>query len=549
VAVGICLLAPASALALDPEQTIAPGGKWISGDIIQQIGENCSVLGNPYTEVMVSGIASYGGQPGVPVVGQRYYTSFMLSIPGNPCGPGSSSVETTLVLPPHTEVDTSAPIRCFGIPRNQNDWIELTGGSWSFEGYSGPYCPTSGSPSALHQGGIDFGFRPLANGQLFEIFVPVKSSAQLVGAGTSPADGFRWLTDATGVYANPGLSTVWANVFPSGTSSGPFVYFAHDPAIPFWKGDAPAGAENRVELWANLYTAGLAGTLCYKVYRLSDMSQRADCSIDPGYNGTVPAGLSLAQVLPGDEVKGPNGGYAPFYFDPPAEEWGKDMRITWTFTPSSGPPVSSSADFHTLPGPDSDGDGVADVNDTCPSTKGTQADGCMPPPQTDPDGDGVYGDADKCPDANGSGALNGCPGGVVPSPSPGPSPGPGPQPLPTTLSGSLKIKRNAKLKRASLLKGSKVGFTCTRDSTATATLAITKKTAKKLHVKARKPSVTLASGKGTCTAAGGGSLKLKVAKKYARAVRRAHRAFPGTLGLVLAAGSDRATLKTPVKVG
>jgi hypothetical protein len=68
-------------------------------------------------------------------------------------------------------------------------------------------------------------------------------------------------------------------------------------------------------------------------------------------------------------------------------------------------------------------------------------------------------------------------------------------------------------------------------------------------VKARTSSVTLASGKGTCTAAGGGSLKLKVSKTYGRAVRRAHRAFPATLGLVLAAGTDRATLKTPVKVG
>ena len=95
VAIGICLLAPASALALNPEETIAPGGKWISGDIIQQIGENCSVLGNPYTEVMVSGIASYGGLDSVPKVGDPYWTAFLVSIPGNPCGTGSSSVVTT----------------------------------------------------------------------------------------------------------------------------------------------------------------------------------------------------------------------------------------------------------------------------------------------------------------------------------------------------------------------------------------------------------------------------------------------------------------------
>jgi hypothetical protein len=192
---------PAGASALDPEQTVAPGASWFSGDLIQQTGENCStaILGSAYTEVMVSGIASYGGVTGIPQVGQRYYTSFLVSIPGNPCGPGSSSVATDLVLPPNTEVDTSAPIRCFGQPRNASTFVELTGGSWSAFGASGPYCPTAASPSSLQSGALSFGFRPLASGQLFEIFVPVKSTAPLVGIGASPADGFRWLTNATGV--------------------------------------------------------------------------------------------------------------------------------------------------------------------------------------------------------------------------------------------------------------------------------------------------------------------------------------------------------------
>ena len=44
------------------------------------------MLGNPYTEVMVSGVASYGGTAGVPVVGQRYYTAFLVSVPGDPNG-------------------------------------------------------------------------------------------------------------------------------------------------------------------------------------------------------------------------------------------------------------------------------------------------------------------------------------------------------------------------------------------------------------------------------------------------------------------------------
>jgi len=40
-----------------------------------------------------------------------------------------------------------------------------------------------------------------------------------------------------------------------------------------------------------------------------------------------------------------------------------------------------------------------------------------------------------------------------------------------------------------------------------------------------------------------------VLQKFTRAVKRSHRAFPATLGLVLTAGTDRVTVKTPVKVG
>jgi hypothetical protein len=422
----VMLTLPASANAVDPEQTVAPGSKWTSGDLLSQTGENCSVLGEPYTEQMVSGIASYGGTAGVPVVNQRYYTAFLVSVPGDPCGPGSSAIETDVVLPPNTTIDTSAPIRCFGEPRGASTFTELTGSSWSFEGYSGPYCPATATPSSLHSGAWSLGYRPLATGQLFQIFVPVRSTAPLVGAGNSPPDGFRWLTDATGVYANPGLSTVWANVFAAASGSAPFVYFAHDPAIPFWKTDVPALPEetrNRAEFWANVYTAGLAGELCFQIIRVSDESVRADCKTVGGWDGKVGAGEpDLVQVLPAPgETTGPNGGYVPVYFNGPKTsepEWGQDMKIVWTYTYSGGE-AKAEAPFHTLPGPDSDGDGVPDISDECPKMKGTLPNGCLPPVQTDPDGDGVFGSSDLCPTVNGQGSLNGCPGGVVP-PSPAP---------------------------------------------------------------------------------------------------------------------------------
>jgi hypothetical protein len=206
------------------------------------------------------------------------------------------------------------------------------------------------------------------------------------------------------------------------------VYFAHDPAIPFWKTDVPALPEetrNRAEFWANVYTAGLAGELCFQIIRVSDKSVRADCTTVGGWDGKVGAGEpDLVQVLPAPgETTGPNGGYVPVYFNgpkTPEPEWGQDMKIVWTYKYEGGAKsVSAEAPFHTLPGPDTDGDGVPDISDECPKIKGTLHNGCLPPVQTDPDGDGVFGSADLCPTVNGQGSLNGCPGGVVP-PSPGP---------------------------------------------------------------------------------------------------------------------------------
>ncbi|MGC4104654.1 OmpA family protein [Ferruginibacter sp.] len=56
---------------------------------------------------------------------------------------------------------------------------------------------------------------------------------------------------------------------------------------------------------------------------------------------------------------------------------------------------------------DSDGDGIADVNDKCPGHKGTLKYGGCPVP--DSDGDGVNDDDDKCPFVAGVAANNGCP--------------------------------------------------------------------------------------------------------------------------------------------
>ena len=546
LSVAMLAFAAPSAHALDPPQEAVGGAnsKWISGDLLSQTGLNCStaILGSAYTEIMVQGIASYGGLPQVPKVGDAYWTAFLVSIPGNPCGSGSSSVVTTLVMPPFTSVDSSRQIRCFGLPRSASGWTELTGGSWSFLGQSGPYCPTQPSVSPYHQGGLQFGFRPLANGQLFWIFVPVKSTQPLIGAGTSPAHGFRWLTDATGVYANPGLSTVWANVFSSTAPTSPFIYFARQPAaVPFWKTNPnPAGTENRVEFFANLYSALNPGTLCFELYDgtiTGGEAPIADCNGVTGWNSAVPNTADLFQVFGTGESLGPNGGYVPFAYAP-----NTTYTLRWIFTYAGGGPATKDVTFTTLAGPDQDGDGVANNGaDACPTVKGTLANGCLPAVQSDPDKDGVYGAVDKCPATAGNGALNGCPGGIIPKP-----------PQPKVLVGIVSVKKGALFKRSALGKGAPVKFTCTVDSAAKGTLTIAAKVARKLGIKTKKRQKTLAiaSGKGQCRAASGGSLKLKLARAYAKKVKRARKKFPASLAVKLTApGQTPVTMKRSVKVG
>jgi hypothetical protein len=119
------------------------------------------------------------------------------------------------------------------------------------------------------------------------------------------------------------------------------------------------------------------------------------------------------------------------------------------------------------------------------------------------------------------------------------------------LTGILtSVKSGALLKKKALAKGLTVKYTCTVDSAAKAALTITKKTAKKLRIKTKKKTVTIAGGKGQCSKASGGSLKLKLARAYAKKVKRAKKKFPASLAVSLTAPNQTAvTMKRRVKVG
>lgn len=559
---------PAAAQAVDPETAVGgAGSKWFSGTLEQLSGENCSILGGAYSETMLSAIGGYGGAPGGQLVkvGDRYYAEVLISIPGNPCGSGSSFVGTDLLLPRGTSVDPSAPIRCFGQPRSSSTFGELTGGNWSFtfqdgRTSTGPYCPTHVGPSLTGtSGAVGVGYRPLASGQLYEVFVPVKSTQTLQGAGANPADEITWVTSSSATYVNLGATSVWANVVPAG-SGAPFIYFARNPSVvPFWLGSAAPGTENRAEWFANLYSAGLQGTLCFDLYDgpVAGVGSPTNCSADPNWNSAIAAGPDTWQVF-GD---GPNGGFVPF-----AYAGASTYTIRWRFTYNGGTQfVTKDISFTTLSGPDTDGDGVPDATDACPAVKGTLANGCQPPVQTDPDGDGIFGSADACPTQNGEGSLNGCPVHVTPAdrdgdgvpdsrdrcPTVAARTADGCPAAPAVLKGTLGTIAHARLSRKALAQGVRLSVRCTLGAKARAALTVNRTVAKRLKLTLRRgqKTVTIASASGGCVAGKAGRVTLKLVRANAKKVRRPRGGFGATLTLVLTRkGSKPVTIRRTLKL-
>ncbi|HST38105.1 MAG TPA: hypothetical protein VLK58_01285 [Conexibacter sp.] len=586
-----CCAVAAPTSALVPEAAV--GGtqsRWFSGSLIQQTGQNCSILGAPYSEVMVSGIGSYGGRNGVVKVGDEYWTAVLLSVPGNPCGLGSAGIATDLLLPHGTAIDTTRQIRCFYLSRNAtrvDQFSEVTGQTWSAFGSSGQICPAQASPSMYHSGGYSIGFRPLVNGSQLQVFVPVKSTRKLLGM--AGPDRFMWMTNSVGVYANPGGSEVWANVFEN-LGEQPYVYFAREQsAVPFWKADAPQSPldlRNRTEFFANFYVAGKAGRVSFEIRRTDTPSPTLvidSSSPAAGFDGTVGAGQELIQILPGPDVTGPGGGWAPFAWDKPGQngnvrgEWNTPMTIRWTFTPQTGPAVHGTQSFRTLAGPDSDGDGVADVADACPALRGTTADGCLPVAPPDPDGDGFFGDLDRCPAAPAPGSLDGCPaggggggeqpppgggggggtpppggggesGGTPPGGGGGATPPPVARPAAAQLVVTVRAKRGARFTAAALRRGARVRFACSHASSATVALTVAGRAARALGLRGRAPALARATVR--CGAGRDATVTLKPARAVAARLASVRRPLPATLTVALRApGATAGGASVAVKVG
>lgn len=506
----ISLVATTSAQAITFDQTSQAvtgisNSVWSVGSSGQTYGTNCStaILGSSYPEVMEMAYSRYGGTDGSVRVGDQYWAMIHLAVTGNPCPKGSDIIAIDLAMPPGTSFDATRPIRCFSTNRHSTDYYESTNQTWDMRPIGinayGRTCPTGLTPSATGHGvGLDF--RGLANGQNFLMYVPVKSAQPLIGMGNGD-HRFVWLVSPSLAYDYFGTTT-WANVFSTSTTT-PYVFYTRDPSVvPYWDNSAPAGEENRVKIFASVFTGYKAGDFCLYVHHGTNVGGGlfdSACTTLPN----SPDSFYLYSDDPNDGVK--------ISFDP--VDYGKPFTVQWKFTPTGGGGTYTSdpLTFTTLSGPDQDQDGVAnDGTDLCPTAHGNPPNGCPPPMSSaDSDGDGVPNTRDACPNVGQFGAANGCP---------------------TLTAGLGKLPS---LKRGKLAKGVSFPVTCSLDTPVSAKLTVKKSVAKKLKLKVKKgaKSVTIATAKGNCTAKSGAKLKLKLSSKAKKPVSRSKKSISASLSV------------------
>jgi Divergent InlB B-repeat domain len=206
--------------------------EWVSGVITNMNGTNCSILGQPYTETMLNGLASYlhYSDLSAPLTGDSTYVSVLMTVPGLNCNPDSSvGFVPSLVLPPGASLNITAqtPVKCFFKINNQA-FTQFTGtqiGVLSTQGTGlrvGPICPDGqgggyGTPFQIGPGGtyggIALGLQYLPRTSWLEIQVPVRFSKELKGAaGPNGGDKVQFIFDTAGLSPDPAVAETWINV-------------------------------------------------------------------------------------------------------------------------------------------------------------------------------------------------------------------------------------------------------------------------------------------------------------------------------------------------
>ena len=210
----------------------AQSTQWVSGSITQMRGTNCSILSNPYTESMLTGVASYlrFTDSSAPKTGDNTYVSVLMTVPGLNCNPDSSvAVIPALVLPQGASLNITAqsPVKCFyrinNLAFRQFTGTQMGGFSQQRTGFRvGPICPDGqgggvGTPFQIGPsgtyGGLALGIQYLPTTSWLEIQVPIKFEKELLGAaGPNGGDKLNYIFDTVGLSPNPASAETFINV-------------------------------------------------------------------------------------------------------------------------------------------------------------------------------------------------------------------------------------------------------------------------------------------------------------------------------------------------
>ncbi len=278
--------------------------EWVSGVITNMNGTNCSILGQPYTETMLNGVASYlhYSDLSAPLTGDSTYVSVLMTVPGLNCNPDSSvGFVPSLVLPPGASLNITAqtPVKCFFKINNQA-FTQFTGtqiGVLSTQGTGfrvGPICPDGqgggyGTPFQIGPsgtyGGLALGLQYLPRTSWLEIQVPVRFSKELKGAaGPNGGDKVQFIFDTAGLSPDPATAETWINV--------PYRALLDAPSA-----GTPSGAG--VTVSTTLYSYFQGGVLSVDYGPTASFGQTSTSSTISSNNESQPVSVTLSGLNPG----------------------------------------------------------------------------------------------------------------------------------------------------------------------------------------------------------------------------------------------------------
>ena len=278
--------------------------EFVSGVTTNMTGTNCSILGNPYTETMLTGTASYLRYTNLsaPLTGDTTYVDVLMTVPGLNCNPDSSvGFVPSLVLPPGASLNITAqtPVKCFYKINNQA-FTQFTGtqiGVTSTQGTGlrvGPICPDGQGggigtpfqigPSGVY-GGLALGLQYFPVSSWLEIQVPVRFSKELLGAaGPNGGDKVQFIFDTAGLSPDPAYAYTWINV--------PYRALLAAPSA-----GAPTGTG--VTVSTTLYSYFQGGSLSVDYGTTASFGQTSMINAISSSNESQTASIALSGLNPG----------------------------------------------------------------------------------------------------------------------------------------------------------------------------------------------------------------------------------------------------------